>query len=118
MVDHRSGDPVLAPHRACRSTMAGADASLLARLAGARQFPANAAAEVSHRDTSLLQHDRVHSDDDRHVLPHVPAKGRRKRHLYLLAAPGTSTSDSCVLVVRKQQAVRRLLPGITDYTGS
>ena len=61
--------------------MAGPDTSLLARIARARQLCANAAAEVSSGDTSLLQRDRVHSDDDRHVLPHVPTKGRRKRRL-------------------------------------
>src|ERR1044072_2942568 len=78
MVDHRPRDPVLASHRACSAAMAGPDASLLARLAGACQFRANAAAEVSSRDTSLLQHDRVHPDDDRHVLLHVwPQKGTK-----------------------------------------
>ena len=37
----------LAPHRACSAAMAGAYTSLLARLTRARQFCANAAAEVS-----------------------------------------------------------------------
>src|SRR6185369_15947988 len=78
VVDHRPRDPVLASHRACSAAMAGPHTSLLARLARARQFCANAAAEVSSGDTSLLQHDRFHSDDDRHVLPPVPTKGRKR----------------------------------------
>src|SRR5215510_10804660 len=103
MVDHRSGDPVLASHRACGSVMAGPITSLLARLAGTRQFPANAAAELSNRNTSLLQRGCVHSDDGRHVLPHVPTKGRRKRDMQLLAATRTDAGNRCLnSVVRKQ----------------
>ena len=71
MVDHRSRDPVLASHRARSAAMAGANTSLLARLTRARQFSANAAAQVSGRDTSLLQRDRLNPDDDRYVLLHV-----------------------------------------------
>ena len=78
MVDHRTRDSVLASHRARGFAMAGPDTSLLVRLAGAREFPANASAEVSRRDTPLLQRNRVHSDGDRHVLPPVSAKGRSK----------------------------------------
>jgi hypothetical protein len=66
MVDHRSGDQILASHRACSAAMAGVNTSLLDRLTRARQFRANAATEVSHRNTSLLQRDRVHPDDGRH----------------------------------------------------
>src|SRR6185503_2157485 len=79
MVDHRSGDPVLASHRTRGAAMAGPDASLLDRLARAGQFRANAAAEVSHRNTSLLQRDRLHPNDDRHVLLHGnwPQKGTK-----------------------------------------
>lgn len=58
--------------------MAGSYTQLLVQLASARQFPANADAEVSRRDSSLLQRNRVHSNDDWYVLPHVSAKGRRK----------------------------------------
>src|SRR5215510_7543174 len=97
MVDRRSDDPVLAPHRACGSAMAGANTSLLAWLTRARQFRANAAAEVSNRNTSLLQHGRFHSDDDRHVLSHVPTKGRRKRRMHLLAAARTNTGHRCLI---------------------
>src|SRR5215217_6234455 len=97
MVDHRSGDPVLASYRACSAAMAGPHTSLLVRLASARQFPASAAAKVSSRNTSLLQRGCVHSDGDRNVLSHVPTKGRRKRHLHLLAASTTNTSSGCVI---------------------
>src|SRR5262245_61112221 len=102
MVDRRSGDPVLASSRTCGAAMASLDTSLLARLAGARQFPANATAEVSSRNTSFLQRDRIHSDDDRHVLPHVPTKGRRKPHLYLLGAARINSCNSCLIGSRKK----------------
>src|SRR5262249_27046992 len=101
MVDGRPGDPVLASHRACGFAMAGYDTSLLAWLAGASQFSANAAAEVSCRNTSLLQRRRVHSDDDRHVLPHVPTTWRRNCHMHLLAAARGGSCLMAVSVVRK-----------------
>src|SRR5690349_48533 len=98
MVGHRAGDPVLAPHRACSAVVAGDQSSLLVWLAGAGEFSAVAVSEVSRRDTSLLQRDRVYSDDDRHVLPHVPTKGRRERGVYLLAAPRTAAGCRCLIV--------------------
>src|SRR5262245_13293647 len=44
--------------------------------AGADEHPAVVGA--ARGTASLLQHDRFHPDDDRHVLPHVPVSGRRQ----------------------------------------
>src|ERR1041384_515746 len=87
MVDHRAGDPILAPHRARGATVAGVDSSLLVRLAGADQFCSVAVPEVSRRITSLLQRDRLRPGCDWYVLPPVSALGRRSRCLYLLLSP-------------------------------
>jgi hypothetical protein len=60
--------------------MAGVNTSLLDRLTRARQLRANVAAEVSHRNTSLLQRDRVHPDDDQYIdISHKKAQKAHKR---------------------------------------
>ena len=55
-------------------------------LACAAEFPANGVSEKQSRDSSFLQRDRFHTDDDRDVLPHVPAQRRAARDLHLRAA--------------------------------
>src|SRR5215510_665990 len=80
--------------------MAGTNASLLVWFAGAGQFSAVAAAEVSPGDPPLLQHNRVHSDGDRHVLPHVSTKGGRGRRVHLRAASRAVAGDRSVTAIR------------------
>src|ERR1051325_6672962 len=109
MVDHRARDPVLASHRARGFAVAGTDTSLLVWLAGAGQLRAVAVPEVSHRDTPLLQRDRVHSDDDWNVLPHVSAQGRRSRCVYLLVAARAIAPCGRVIRVSQLQFIDRAL---------
>src|SRR5207237_5679151 len=69
---------VLAPHRARAAARAGALPSQHPRLAHPAQHLTDRPPDLARRDTPLLQRRRLRPDDDRHVLPHVPARGRRR----------------------------------------